>query len=84
MWRQEGRFNEAVNGYFICDRGRFGFAYESHPERPRRARIAGVEVSWPEAIQAAAERLGQIAAASGPGAVACLGSARSSLESQAS
>ena len=31
MWRQEGRFNEMVNGYFICDRGRFGFAYESHP-----------------------------------------------------
>ena len=30
MWRQEGRFNEAVNGYFICDRGRYGFAYESH------------------------------------------------------
>ncbi len=44
MWRMEGRFNEMVNGYFICDRGRFGFAYASHPERPRRARIAGVEV----------------------------------------
>ena len=42
-----------------------------------------MEVAWPEAIQAAAERLSQIAATSGPGAVACLGSARSSLESQA-
>ncbi len=29
--RLEGRFNEMVNGYFICDRGRYGFAYESHP-----------------------------------------------------
>jgi NADH-quinone oxidoreductase subunit G len=83
MWRQEGRFNEKVNGYFICDRGRFGFSYESHPDRPRRARIAGTEVDWQEAIQAAATKLGQIVAASGPGAVACLGSARSSLESQA-
>ena len=54
MWRQEGRFNEMVNGYFICDRGRYGFAYESHPERPRRARIAGAEVDWPEAMAAAA------------------------------
>ena len=83
MWRQEGRFNEKVNGYFICDRGRFGFSYESHPDRPRRARIAGTEVDWQEAIQAAATKLGQIVATSGPGAVACLGSARSSLESQA-
>ncbi len=83
MWRQEGRFNEMVNGYFICDRGRYGFAYESHPERPRRARIAGVEVAWAEAIQAAAARLSHLAATSGPGAVACLGSSRSSLESQA-
>jgi len=83
MWRLEGRFNEMVNGYFICDRGRYGFAYESHPERPRRARISGTEVEWQEAIQAAAARLSQIAATAGPAAFACLGSARSSLESQA-
>jgi NADH-quinone oxidoreductase subunit G len=84
MWRQEGRFNEAVNGYFICDRGRFGFAYESHEARPRRARLSGLEVAWQEAVTAAATRLSQIAATSGPMAIACLGSARSSLEAQAS
>ena len=39
--RVEARFNDAVNGYFICDRGRFGFAYANHPERPRRARVDG-------------------------------------------
>ncbi|MCX5893976.1 MAG: NADH-quinone oxidoreductase subunit NuoG [Deltaproteobacteria bacterium] len=83
MWRQEGRFNDKVNGYFICDRGRYGFAYESHEERPRRARIAGKEVAWPEAIQAAADRLSQIVETHGLGAVACLGSTRSSLEAQA-
>ncbi len=81
--RLEGRFHEAVNGYFICDRGRYGFFYESHPERPRRARMAGVEVAWPEALAAAAAKLSQVQESSGPDAVACLGSARSSLESQA-
>jgi len=32
--RLEARPNDAVNGYFICDRGRYGFAYANHPERP--------------------------------------------------
>ncbi len=81
--RQEGRFHEAVNGHFICDRGRFGLFYESHPERPRRARIAGAEVDGPEALAVAAARLAGIVERFGPGAVACLGSARSSLETQA-
>lgn len=82
MWRIEGRFHEKVNGYFICDRGRYGFAYESHEERPRRAWVGGREVDWPEAVAAAAAELNQIVARHGPGAVACLGSARSSLETQ--
>lgn len=83
LWRQEGRCNEMVNGYFICDRGRFGFAYESHPERPRRARVARQEVDWHEAVAVAAAKLGRIVKANGPEAVACLGSARSSIEAQA-
>ena len=83
MVRQEGRFQEMVNGYFICDRGRFGLFYESHPERPRRARISGAEVDGREAVAAAAARLAGIVERFGPGAVACLGSARSSLQTQA-
>ena len=55
--RVEARLNPDVNGYFICDRGRFGFAYANHPERPRRARIKGKEVSWEEAIRHAAGEL---------------------------
>jgi NADH-quinone oxidoreductase subunit G len=81
--RQEGRFNDKVNGYFICDRGRFGFYYESHPERPRRARLERQEVPWQEAVQAAAARLTGVLAKSGPDAIAALGSPRSSLETQA-
>ncbi len=83
MWRQEGRFHEKVNGYFICDRGRYGFAFESHKERPRRARVSGQEAEWAEAVATAAARLNQIVEKHGPGSVACLGSARSSLEAQA-
>jgi NADH-quinone oxidoreductase subunit G len=81
--RQEARFNKAVNGYFICDRGRYGFYYTSHPERPRKARIDTDEVPLEEAIRAAAEKLSQIKQGAGPGAVRCLGSSRSSLENQA-
>jgi NADH-quinone oxidoreductase subunit G len=80
--RVEARFNDAVNGYFICDRGRFGFAYAGHPRRPRRARVEGLEVTLEEAIQIAGKRLSDIQECSGGKAVACLGSLRSSLETQ--
>jgi NADH-quinone oxidoreductase subunit G len=82
MLRQEARFSGAVNGYFICDRGRYGFAYANHPERPRRARVAGREVPWEEGLKEAAARLAALVEKHGPGTVACLGSARSSLETQ--
>ncbi len=45
MVRLEARFNDSVNGHFICDRGRYGFYYTNHPERPRRPRIGTEEVS---------------------------------------
>jgi NADH-quinone oxidoreductase subunit G len=82
MVRMEGRPNEMVNGHFICDRGRYGFAYANHPERPRRAHLCGREVPWEEAILAAAAELARISREHGPGAVACVGGARSSLETQ--
>jgi NADH-quinone oxidoreductase subunit G len=82
--RVEARLHPDVNGYFICDRGRFGFSYANHPERPRRARIKGKEVSWEEAIRHAAGKLRQLRDRAGNNAVACLGSSRSSLETQAS
>jgi NADH-quinone oxidoreductase subunit G len=80
MLRQEARFNEAVNGYFLCDRGRYGFDFANHPDRPRIARTGEREVPWEEGIQAAAERLRAIA----PEEVLCVGSQRCSLETQAS
>jgi NADH-quinone oxidoreductase subunit G len=81
--RLEARFSESVNGYFICDRGRYGFYYTNHPERPRRPRVGTAEVSWENALQKAAEKLLEITEKSGVQSVACLGSTRSSLENQA-
>ncbi|UCD89616.1 MAG: NADH-quinone oxidoreductase subunit NuoG [Desulfobacterales bacterium] len=81
--RQEARFSEAVNGHFICDRGRYGFFYASQEKRPRYAQINGNEVSWEKSIQTARDQLNRISQESGPGAVASVGSVRSSLETQA-
>ena len=80
--RLEARFSESINGYFICDRGRYGFSYANHPERPRQAKIGGEDVSWGEAIHKTGERLRQIMGNGGPSSIACFGSTRSSLENQ--
>ncbi len=81
--RQEARASEAVNGYFICDRGRHGFHYANLASRPRRAAVAGEAAPWPQAFQSASERLKAIEKKAGADAVAVLGSLRSSLETQA-
>jgi NADH-quinone oxidoreductase subunit G len=80
--RQEARFSEAVNGHFICDRGRYGFFYASLESRPRQASIKGEAVSCERVVKAAAAQLGQIASDAGPAAIAAVGSTRSSLETQ--
>ncbi|MBI5015544.1 MAG: NADH-quinone oxidoreductase subunit NuoG [Deltaproteobacteria bacterium] len=74
--RAEARPNPDVNGHFLCDRGRFGFEYANAPDRPRRARIGGQEVSVDEALDHAARRLAQFP----PEAVAVVGSCCSSRE----
>ena len=58
--RLEAQFSESVNGYFICDRGRYGFYYANHPERPRRAKIKGEEVPWSQAVRTTVEKLEQV------------------------
>jgi NADH-quinone oxidoreductase subunit G len=80
---QEARYSPTVNGYFICDRGRYGFYYTGLPDRPRTGRIDDRAVSPDEALGHAGQALERISAASGAGAVACVGSTRSSLETMA-
>jgi len=81
--RLEARFSADVNGYFICDRGRYGFYYTDYPERPRNPRAGGEGVSWEKAIKTAAQKLSQIRENHGPQSIASLGSSRSCLENQA-
>ncbi len=80
--RVEARYNENINGYFICDRGRFGFAFANHPDRPRQARIHGNAATYSDALQTAAERLSTISQSAGPNSIACATSSRSSVETQ--
>jgi len=34
--RVENRYHGAINGYFLCDRGRFGYGYVNRSDRPRK------------------------------------------------
>ncbi|MYL82975.1 molybdopterin-dependent oxidoreductase [Desulfovibrio aerotolerans] len=81
--RIEARENAAVNGSFICDRGRFSAGYEAIPERPRSARLDGNAVPAIEAETALAARLAALAEKHGPGSIAILGGLRSTMETQA-
>ena len=41
--RIENRYNGAVNHYFLCDRGRFGYGYVNRDDRPRQPLIRQAE-----------------------------------------
>ncbi len=80
--RQESRPDKEVNGYFICDRGRFGFDFSNHPDRLRMPRVNEKEVGWEQAMNTVSSKLKEITDKNGAGAVLLLGSARCSLETQ--
>ena len=75
--------NRETNGFFICDRGRFGYDHVNHPERPRQARVDGQPVAIEEALIATRDRVAAIVDAHGPDSVAFLGSSRASFEAGA-
>ena len=39
MRRVTNRYHSLINGYFLCDRGRFGYEYVNHPQRLRRPAV---------------------------------------------
>jgi NADH-quinone oxidoreductase subunit G len=80
--RLEARFSDAVNGYFICDRGRYGFFYTGLESRPRRARMDGKELSISKALPAVKKKLAWVIKDAGTSSIAAVGSPRSSLETQ--
>ena len=45
------RFNSSVNGYFLCDRGRYGYEFVNSDRRIRAARLDGQPISPDEAGQ---------------------------------
>jgi NADH-quinone oxidoreductase subunit G len=45
------RFNSAVNGYFLCDRGRYGYEFVNSDRRIRAARLDGQPISPDDAGQ---------------------------------
>jgi len=59
--RIENRYNGAVNRYFLCDRGRFGYGYVNRDDRPRKPLLRNEGNEWPlsldAALDTAAERL---------------------------
>jgi NADH-quinone oxidoreductase subunit G len=46
------RYNHDVNGYFLCDRGRFGYEYVNSPDRIREPRLRGERVTADAALEA--------------------------------
>jgi len=80
LQRVRSGINRTVNGFFICDRGRFGAGYPNHPQRPRVPHIAGQECGWDEAIVRAGKEIERLVNTHGSGSVALLGSPRASLE----
>lgn len=76
--RIENRYHGSVNQYFICDRGRFGYAYLNNPDRPKtpillqdnKTKVLGVDSSLDKASNLLRGRT-----------VIGIGSPRASLES---
>ncbi|MGZ8173012.1 MULTISPECIES: NADH-quinone oxidoreductase subunit NuoG [Methylobacter] len=68
------RYNGEVNGYFLCDRGRFGYDFVNSPKRILKPRLDGQEIS----ADAAESHLRQLLKADKP--AIGIGSPRASLE----
>jgi NADH-quinone oxidoreductase subunit G len=75
---------EATNHGWLCDKGRFSYEAVGAPGRLTHPMVRRdgqlVEVSWPEALDAAAEGIRRVLDLHGPEAVAVLGGARGTNE----
>ena len=81
--RHEARPNLDVNGHFLCDRGRYGYAYAGAADRPRQAMAAGSPGPIVDILAGAREAIQKTVAQHGPGSVAVVTSSRSNLETLA-
>jgi len=74
------RRNDQVNGWFICDRGRFDKKAVNDPARPRNPLIDGKVADYDAALDALAARIHDFIEVNGPGSLALVGSPRLALE----
>lgn len=74
--RLKPRYNEAVNGHWICDAGRYSYHSIDAPNRLKvpliRKGEEWREASWPDAIKLVADSLRKVLATEGPRAIAVL------------
>jgi NADH-quinone oxidoreductase subunit G len=82
LQRRRARTNRLTNGYFICDRGRFGYGYANLAERPREPLIGHRRATWQEGLSTLRGNIGELQEYFGPNSVALLASPRASLETQ--
>ncbi len=74
------RRNDVVNGWFICDRGRFSNSAVNDPDRPRNPVVDGRRVGWDEAVDMLVMRIRELGRTHGPESLAIVGSSRLSME----
>ncbi|MGK0500048.1 MAG: NADH-quinone oxidoreductase subunit G [Oceanicoccus sp.] len=76
--RVHNRYNADVNGYFLCDRGRFGAAFVNNEQRLDHAGLRNIDGRY-DAIERQ-QAVDTMAAVCGEGKLACIGSPRASVE----
>lgn len=74
--RIRNRYNDQINGYFLCDRGRYGYEFVDHPQRIRTPRSSTELPSQP--LTTVMPRLEEILKPETP--LIGIGSPRASLE----
>src|SRR5215471_10119197 len=72
--RVVNRYNNEINGYFLCDRGRFGYEFANHEQRIRQPLISQSPVTLEEGLS----RLNQLISGH---RIVGIGSPRASMES---
>ncbi|HEY1075152.1 MAG TPA: NADH-quinone oxidoreductase subunit NuoG [Fontimonas sp.] len=77
--RIENRYNSAVNGYFLCDRGRYGYQHANAEDRPRNVMLRGDTATTAVTLDSDAA-VAQLATWVAAGRVLGVGSPRASLE----
>lgn len=74
------RRNDAVNGWFICDKGRFADHGVNDPDRPRQPMVDDRKVDWDEALDSLLRSIKEIGKMYGAESLAVVGSSRLSME----